>query len=98
MTVMAAVDPMHSHNKPESLDNRVIDAASIAASQLVAELHVVHAYAETARPFAVAGTIKSEHSKAFDALLKDYSIDKDCLLYTSPSPRDRTRYRMPSSA
>ena len=23
---------------------------------------------------------------------------KVCLLYTSPSPRDRTRYRMPSSA
>ena len=22
----------------------------------------------------------------------------DCLLYTSPSPRDRTRHRMPSSA
>ena len=77
ITVMAAVDPMHSHNKPESLDNRVIDAASIVASQLGGELHVVHAYAETARPFAVAGTIKSEHSKAFDDLLKDYSIDKD---------------------
>ena len=26
----------------------------------------------------------------------EYSIG--CLLYTSPSPRDRTRYRMPSSA
>jgi len=25
-------------------------------------------------------------------------IPKGCLLYTSPSPRDRTRYRMPSSA
>ena len=24
--------------------------------------------------------------------------DMDCLLYTSPSPRDRTRSRMPSSA
>ena len=24
--------------------------------------------------------------------------DKSCLLYTSPSPRDRTRSRMPSSA
>ena len=24
--------------------------------------------------------------------------DKGCLLYTSPSPRDRTRHRMPSSA
>ena len=27
--------------------------------------------------------------------LEDY---EDCLLYTSPSPRDRTRSRMPSSA
>ena len=26
------------------------------------------------------------------------TINKDCLLYTSPSPRDRTRSRMPSSA
>ena len=25
-------------------------------------------------------------------------LDKVCLLYTSPSPRDRTRSRMPSSA
>ena len=27
-----------------------------------------------------------------------HSVDGVCLLYTSPSPRDRTRYRMPSSA
>ena len=26
------------------------------------------------------------------------AIPEDCLLYTSPSPRDRTRSRMPSSA
>ena len=25
-------------------------------------------------------------------------VNLSCLLYTSPSPRDRTRYRMPSSA
>ena len=25
-------------------------------------------------------------------------VNSDCLLYTSPSPRDRTRSRMPSSA
>ena len=38
-------------------------------------------------------------------LLKSLTDDKDalsvlkaCLLYTSPSPRDRTRSRMPSSA
>ena len=27
-----------------------------------------------------------------------FSLFKACLLYTSPSPRDRTRSRMPSSA
>ena len=27
-----------------------------------------------------------------------YEYHNDCLLYTSPSPRDRTRSRMPSSA
>ena len=27
-----------------------------------------------------------------------FGLDRDCLLYTSPSPRDRTRSRMPSSA
>ena len=27
-----------------------------------------------------------------------FELSDACLLYTSPSPRDRTRYRMPSSA
>ena len=30
--------------------------------------------------------------------LKFHDIPNTCLLYTSPSPRDRTRSRMPSSA
>ena len=28
----------------------------------------------------------------------EFTDDETCLLYTSPSPRDRTRSRMPSSA
>ena len=46
--------------------------------------------------------------KIKDNFLKDYELacqneyddwqDNPCLLYTSPSPRDRTRSRMPSSA
>ena len=32
----------------------------------------------------------------FNSIVGTYPID--CLLYTSPSPRDRTRSRMPSSA
>ena len=35
------------------------------------------------------------YSKIFGESIEDYYI---CLLYTSPSPRDRTRSRMPSSA
>ena len=36
---------------------------------------------------------------ALDAIEKRRSAQaKSCLLYTSPSPRDRTRSRMPSSA
>ena len=29
---------------------------------------------------------------------QEFAMSIDCLLYTSPSPRDRTRSRMPSSA
>ena len=43
-----------------------------------------------------------ENTTDNDPLDADYRSvdlpDKDCLLYTSPSPRDRTRSRMPSSA
>ena len=33
-----------------------------------------------------------------DDFLNMVAIAESCLLYTSPSPRDRTRSRMPSSA
>ena len=36
-----------------------------------------------------------KYSKPF---LKSLGGDNGCLLYTSPSPRDRQKYRMPSSA
>ena len=36
-----------------------------------------------------------KRTKAYKDWVKQYG---DCLLYTSPSPRDRTRSRMPSSA
>ena len=34
----------------------------------------------------------------FEPYVRQRFIDDPCLLYTSPSPRDRTRSRMPSSA
>ena len=38
---------------------------------------------------------KPQDDKNFGAVVQKLGI---CLLYTSPSPRDRTRSRMPSSA
>ena len=37
-------------------------------------------------------------AKAQEISIEDLIQEEDCLLYTSPSPRDRTRSRMPSSA
>ncbi|GAB5855779.1 hypothetical protein JMUB7529_28050 [Staphylococcus aureus] len=37
-------------------------------------------------------------SQAFREYLKKLPPDNTCLLYTSPSPRDMRRSRMPSSA
>ena len=44
--------------------------------------------------------LKAQYTKTInDDIEKGYVIRvNDCLLYTSPSPRDRTRSRMPSSA
>ena len=47
--------------------------------------------------------IRGDMIEMFKILSRKYDIAvmpwvNRCLLYTSPSPRDRTRYRMPSSA
>ena len=39
-----------------------------------------------------------EHTLSMAAVARLLAGHYPCLLYTSPSPRDRTRYRMPSSA
>ena len=38
------------------------------------------------------------YQQAFRWFRQKYGLYSHCLLYTSPSPRDRTRSRMPSSA
>ena len=40
----------------------------------------------------------NSYSSILAGLIKDAAMSITCLLYTSPSPRDRTRSRMPSSA
>ncbi len=72
--LMAAVDPLHSHNKPLQLDDLIINSASTLANAAGGECHIVHAYAEAARPFAPAGQIKEEHETAFKELMAKHNI------------------------
>ena len=52
---------------------------------------------EGPKPGTIVQYFKDD-ATAFNAEKKDVIEGKGCLLYTSPSPRDRTRSRMPSSA
>ena len=57
-------------------------------------------YTFTVAPDASKPEIKKAVEEIFEVtVLKVNTLNrKGCLLYTSPSPRDRTRSRMPSSA
>ena len=46
----------------------------------------------------INGDIKYQLLPKPHLLISDSSLSIDCLLYTSPSPRDRQKSRMPSSA
>ena len=54
-------------------------------------------------PAGVAKALSNINTFDFEGLIPSYEYGPNtssrvCLLYTSPSPRDRTRSRMPSSA
>ena len=55
---------------------------------------------DEAENFYYFGTYDVDFNKRTDLDVKDMTAAEanNCLLYTSPSPRDRTRSRMPSSA
>ena len=49
----------------------------------------------------ILGTVAENYLRQFaskEDVDKTFGLYDNCLLYTSPSPRDRTRSRMPSSA
>ena len=63
----------------------------IARSQLASAV-------SNAGGFGIIETSSGEVDQCKEEIKKMASLTNSCLLYTSPSPRDRTRSRMPSSA
>ena len=93
----------------DNLDNWKLERVAIL-DQLIMRIAVNEIYFNDDIPpkvsiseaIEIAKLYSTEDSAGFvngvlDAIFK-HKLNSDCLLYTSPSPRDRTRSRMPSSA
>jgi universal stress protein E len=91
-TVLAAVDPMHEHDKPAELDRTILSFAKELTTAIGGQLHVLHSY-DTAPILAAASDtpattmsvpvaeltagIEREHREALQALLAGYPVDPD---------------------
>ena len=85
-------------------------AADVIASKEIAQDIVLLDIKEGFAEGKALDLMQTASTKGFNSVITgttaDYSLTKgsdvvvitSCLLYTSPSPRDRTRSRMPSSA
>jgi universal stress protein E len=84
--VLAAVDPLHAHAKPEALDETILERGNELAELFNGRLHVAHAYL-LATPFtsgvlmepvplpvSVAEQQLAEVNKAFKNLVKPYAL------------------------
>ena len=91
----------------EDLSNLTVAEAAELSKQLEEKWGVTPMAA--AAPAAAGGAAPAEEKDDFTIMLvsagdkkinviKEVRAATSCLLYTSPSPRDRTRSRMPSSA
>ena len=84
--VLAAVDPVHSHHKPKGLDFNILNTAIETSDALGGNLHIIHAYSGSARPFANSEAIRDSHKQAMDGLLSTYSIAADNIHLVDETP------------
>ncbi len=91
-TIVAAVDPMHEHDKPAALDQVIVDTANAIAIPTGGEIHLIHTYERIAGIGTAANRtikaiklpideidqrIKASHRTALDALAKNNGIDAE---------------------
>ena len=91
-------DPARASRYRRMLHNEAILAGRLNHPHIV---RVIDVDERAEPPYVVLEYITGQSLEVFttpDALLEVDDVLDICLLYTSPSPRDRTRSRMPSSA
>ena len=79
---------------------RLVSSGGTAAAVAAAGVPVTDLADLTGLPAILDHRVVTLHPKVHGGLLADPTNEQPqaCLLYTSPSPRDRTRSRMPPSA
>ena len=88
----------HLHLRPEQVADKVILVGDPGRVALVASHFETQECEVASREFhAITGTYKGKRITVQSTGIGCDNIDI-CLLYTSPSPRDRQKSRMPSSA
>ena len=82
------------------LDGNFVDWRDANVHVLTHAMHYASSVFEGERAYNGKIFKSVKHSERFkkSANLIDFEIPYTCLLYTSPSPRDRQKSRMPSSA
>ena len=100
--IWAAVDPMHQHEKPESLDRQILTVAQELAKSLGGTLDVVHTYDPAAAVAAAAGpavmpamlpadeiaeTMRKEHEEQLFELTDSFEIERERVHNLSGSAR-----------
>ena len=91
----ARLDVLKAHKNFTFRRVDIADQAALgAAVKGEAFTHILHLAAQA----GVRYSLKNPHSYIQSNVIGHLNMLELCLLYTSPSPRDRTRSRMPSSA
>ena len=85
---VAAVDPLHEHDKPAELDHRIVNTAKALSEALGGELHVFHAFdlaaaiaisTDAMTPIALpinelADAMRAEHTETVELICKEHGV------------------------
>jgi len=74
--VVAAVDPLHEHDKPASLDMRIITEAFEIADSMAGEVHVAHIFNPFLDP-EDPDQIEKQHTDALEKLVEEVQIPEE---------------------
>jgi universal stress protein E len=78
--VLAAIDPVHEHDKPAQLDDAIYKAGAELCAEIGGTLHLVHAIAMplgVELPPNVQALIAAEHRRALESFLTTHPVPGD---------------------